>query len=50
LGLGIILFQALMFLSLISFLVLNSRNANLFIPIKHFEDFLLERETLYEQS
>ncbi len=50
LGLGIILFQALMFLSMISFLVLNSRSTQMFIPFQHYEDFLLAKETIYEQS
>lgn len=49
-GIGIILFQALIFLSLISFLVLNSRSAQLFIPVKHYSDFLLAKEIVYEQS
>jgi polyisoprenyl-phosphate glycosyltransferase len=48
-GLGIILFQALIFLSVVSFLVLSSRSAEMFIPGKHYEDFLLKKEIIYGQ-
>ena len=50
LGLIIILFQALMFLSLISFLILNARSAHPLIPALHYDDFLLARQILHERG
>jgi glycosyltransferase involved in cell wall biosynthesis len=40
-GLLIILFQALMFLTLVCFLVLGARNARTVVPVRHYRDFLL---------
>lgn len=40
-GLSIILFQAMLFLTLLTFLVLNYRSAKLFIPAKDYRDYLM---------
>jgi polyisoprenyl-phosphate glycosyltransferase len=41
-GLVMILFQALLLLIALSFLVLNARSSKLFIPAKDYEDYILE--------
>ena len=48
-GLLVILFQAFMLLLSIAFNVLNSRPLQMFIPAKHFQDFILNIEVCYER-
>jgi len=45
-GLVVILFQAILLLTALSFLVLNARSNKLFIPAKDYQDFVLETRTL----
>lgn len=45
-GLVIIMFQAVVLLALLSFLVLNYRTTKLFIPVKDYEDYLFSIERL----
>ena len=49
-GLVVILLQALVMLLSLAFNVLNSRSMQTYIPAKHFEDFLLMTETVYERA
>ncbi len=48
-GLLVILFQSFMLLLSIAFNVLNSRPMQMFIPAKHFQDFILNIEVCYER-
>lgn len=45
-GLAVIFFQALLFLTSLSFLTLNLRSNRPFIPARDYEDFILEIENL----
>ncbi|MDO8971943.1 MAG: hypothetical protein Q7U74_14710, partial [Saprospiraceae bacterium] len=49
-GLLMILFQSFLLMLSITFNVLNSRSAQTYIPIKHFEDFLLRIGVVYERQ
>lgn len=49
LGLVMMLFQAILLLMSLAFLALSARSANLFIPIKQYQDYLLESEIIYDQ-
>lgn len=46
-GIVIILFQAILLLTLLAFLSLNYRSSKLFIPAKDYEDYILDLELIY---
>jgi len=46
-GIVVITLQAVLFLTLLTFLVLNYRSAKLFIPAKDFQDYFINLERLY---
>jgi glycosyltransferase involved in cell wall biosynthesis len=48
-GLVVVLLQALLMLILLAFNVLISRGMQPFIPARHFEDYLLKTEVVYER-
>jgi glycosyltransferase involved in cell wall biosynthesis len=48
-GLLVILFQSFLMLLSIAFNVLNSRPMQMYIPAKHFQDFILNIEVCYER-
>ena len=48
LGLLVILFQSFLLLLSIAFNVLNSRPMQMYIPAKHYQDFILNTEVCYE--
>jgi glycosyltransferase involved in cell wall biosynthesis len=45
-GLVVVMFQAVVLLALLSFLILNYRTTKLFIPVKDYEDYLLNVEQI----
>jgi polyisoprenyl-phosphate glycosyltransferase len=49
-GLATILFQAFMFLSLVSFMILGARNAATVVPLRHYRDFLLASRIIYGEA
>lgn len=46
-GLVMILFQSILLLLSLTFNMINSRSAQIYIPAKYFEDFLFRREVAY---
>jgi polyisoprenyl-phosphate glycosyltransferase len=45
-GLAVIMFQAILFLTLLSFVILNQRTTKLFIPAKDYRDYFVQIERL----
>jgi polyisoprenyl-phosphate glycosyltransferase len=46
-GIVVIMFQAILLLALLTFLSLNYRSSELFIPAKDYRDYLLDLETIH---
>ncbi len=41
-GLAVMMFQAVLFLTLLSFMILNHRSNKLFIPAKDYKDYFMQ--------